>query len=222
MQTKINLRSKTSFFLAVICLFSHSSFSQAKEKFISKIYLQAEGGTATRSGLPVGFGLQAISKNNWTATISYHSINMEPKNIPADFNAGTTIILFIPIPQKQPSIDLKLLSFNMGRNYGVGKNTWITTEAGLSFVSGKKIDFSKNPNNQSTWLLIAGEIPSNYTYNEEKKKAIGAMLKADFNWAFASFAGLGAGVFTNINSIQSPLGFQFKLLFGNVGRSRKF
>ena len=54
---------------------------------------------------------------------------------------------------------------------------------------------------------------------EEKKKTMGAVLKADFNWAFASFAGLGGGAFANFNSIQSPIGFQIKLLVGKMNRT---
>ncbi len=50
---------------------------------------------------------------------------------------------------------------------------------------------------------------------------MGAMLKADVNWAFASFAGLGAGVFANFNSIQSLVGFQIKLIVGKMNRDKK-
>jgi hypothetical protein len=47
------------------------------------------------------------------------------------------------------------------------------------------------------------------------------MMKSDVNWAFSSFMGLGAGVFANVNSIQSPIGFHIKLLVGNMGREKK-
>jgi hypothetical protein len=50
---------------------------------------------------------------------------------------------------------------------------------------------------------------------------MGAMLKTDINWAFASFMGLGAGVFANFNSIQSPVGFQLKFIVGDIGREKK-
>jgi len=33
--------------------------------------------------------------------------------------------------------------------------------------------------------------------------------------------GLGCGVFANINSIQSPVGFQVKLIVGYMGREKK-
>ena len=47
------------------------------------------------------------------------------------------------------------------------------------------------------------------------------MVQADINWAFASFMGLGAGVYANINSIQSPVGFNMKLLVGKMRREKK-
>ena len=47
------------------------------------------------------------------------------------------------------------------------------------------------------------------------------MMQADINWAFASFMGVGAGVYANLNSIQSPIGFNIKLLVGKMGRERK-
>jgi len=41
----------------------------------------------------------------------------------------------------------------------------------------------------------------------ENKTTIGLMAKADLVWAFASFMELGCGVYGNLNSIRSPLGF---------------
>jgi hypothetical protein len=49
---------------------------------------------------------------------------------------------------------------------------------------------------------------------------MGVMLQADLNWAFSSFMGLGADVYTNINAVQSPIGFNVKLIFGKMGREK--
>ena len=46
-------------------------------------------------------------------------------------------------------------------------------------------------------------------------------MQADIDWAFASFMGIGAGVYANINSIQSPIGLQVKLIIGKMGRIKK-
>jgi len=47
------------------------------------------------------------------------------------------------------------------------------------------------------------------------------MLRADYNWAFLPFMGLGTGVFANFNSIQSPIGLQVKLMLGIMRRQSK-
>ena len=62
---------------------------------------------------------------------------------------------------------------------------------------------------------------ANYSVQKENKTTIGGVLKADFNWAFLPFAGLGAGVYANFNSIQSPVGFEIKLLIGKMNTKRK-
>ena len=94
---------------------------------------------------------------------------MEPKNLPGDYDPGYIVILFIPVPNKTPSTDLKVLSFTAGKYYKTGRKTWVTTEAGLSLVSGKQMKFSKS--SASSWTaIIVGEQPSNYTQTEEKEK----------------------------------------------------
>lgn len=216
----INIKSFIQATLLFIFIFVCSSiaFSQSKNTSLSKIYFQGGVGAASNKGIFSDLGVQAVLKNKWVTTLSYQSLDMEPKNLPGDYDPGYIVILFIPVPNKTPSTDLKVLSFTAGKYYKTGRKTWVTTEAGLSLVSGKQMKFSKS--SASSWTaIIVGEQPSNYTQTEEKKKTMGAVLKADFNWAFASFAGLGGGAFANFNSIQSPIGFQIKLLVGKMNRT---
>jgi hypothetical protein len=221
MTTKTKSLIKAIFLFGFIFFLLSATFGQAKETPFTKIYFEAGIGAAGKKGFVSNLGVQAVIKNSWTASVSYSSLDMEPNNTPSDYHPGYLIVLFFPIKEEKPSVDMKLLSFNIGKFYKAGRRPWFTTEAGLSFVSGKKMEFSKNPDNQATWLIIAGEQPSNYTYTEEKNTTMGAMLKADFNWAFSSFAGLGAGAFANLNSIQSPVGFQIKLILGKMNREKK-
>ena len=110
----------------------------------------------------------------------------------------------------------------MGKYFKGGRNTWFTTEAGLSAVNAKTIKFSSEEGSSIGIFPILGGRSSNYSFTDDgKKTTMGAMLKADFNWAFASFAGLGGGVFANINSIQSPVGFHIKLIVGKMNRDKK-
>jgi len=223
MKIKTNSAIQTTFCLLLSILLCSVSYSQATGKALTKIYLQGAIGGASHSGFVSELSVQGVIKNNWVATLSYHNIDMEPKNTPDDFDPGMAIVLFIPIPGEKPSVDMNLISLTMGKYFKGGRNTWFTAEGGLSAVSGKKINFSPNKQGSSTWIFpLIGETPANYVFTEEEKKTtMGAMLKADFNWAFSSFAGLGGGVFANINSIQSPVGFQIKLIVGKMNREKK-
>jgi hypothetical protein len=216
----IKIKSFIQATLLLIFIFVCFSIAQSQNTSPDKIYLQGGVGPASNKGFSGELGAQAVLKNKWVITLSYHSIDMDPKNLPGDYDPGYATIILIPIANKTPSTDLKVLSFTAGKYYKTGRKTWFTTEAGLSLVSGKKMKFAKS--NASSWtIIIVGEQPSNYTQTEENKTTMGAMLKADFNWAFASFAGLGGGVFGNFNSIQSPIGFQIKVILGKMNREKK-
>ena len=139
------------------------------KKHQKKIYLQAGLGATGHNGVFTDIGVQAVLKNNWTTSLSYNSIDMDPKNIPSDYDPGYTIVLFIPIENKTPSIDMKVLSFMVGKYYKGGRNTWFTTEGGLSLITAKELNFSKRPDDPSYNIILFGEKFSNYTYTEEKK-----------------------------------------------------
>jgi hypothetical protein len=220
MKQKTNCLNRTLSCLFFSLLLSTASFGQSKEGAFKKIYLQLGGGIASHNA-PFGeFGVQTLLSKNWVATFSYHEIDMEPKNLPADYHPGVAIVFFFPIEESMPSVDLKLYSVTAGKYFKTGRNTWFTTEAGLSLATGKKISFSRNTDPSGWNFLIIGEYPSNYITSEESKTSIGGMLKADINWAFSSIAGLGTGVFANVNSIQSAVGFEVKLTVGWMNRKK--
>jgi hypothetical protein len=87
-------------------------------------------------------------------------------------------------------------------------------------VNGEKASFQKTTSQDMGFLFFWGTT-SNYNSTIEKKSTVGGMLRADFNWAFCRFIGMGAGVFANFNSIQSPMGFNLKLSVGAMGRQKK-
>jgi hypothetical protein len=186
---------------------------------MNKFYLQAGTGWGTHEAASYDLGIQTILKNKWSATLSYQELSMTPKNQPADYQGETGYILFIPYTYEVDAT-MSLLSLTAGRYFKMGRNTWATTEAGLSYVSGEKVSF-QHSQITSTNVIIAASTSSNYTTTKENKSSVGFMMKTDVNWAFSSFMGLGAGFFANINSIQSPIGFHIKLLVGNMGREKK-
>ena len=223
MKIKTNNAIHTTFCLLLSLLLCSLSYSQATGKALTKIYLQSGVGGASHSGFVSEVSVQGVIKNNWVATLSYHNIDMEPKNLPSNFDAGMSMFFSIPIPGEKPNVDMHLISLTMGKYFKSGRNTWFTTEAGLSAVNAKNINFSPKDGSSSTGLFpLFGTRSSNYEFTEDgKKTTIGAMLKTDFNWAFSSLAGLGRGVFANINSIQSPVGFHIKLIIGKMNREKK-
>ena len=212
----------------LIFLFLYSPFTtmaQKKESAIKKVYLQAGAGANTIDGDNAEIGLQTIINNKWSATISYHSLSMKPKNLPSDYKPGTGTVLFVIPYSDEVVVNMDLFSLTAGKYFQTGKKSWITTEAGLSIVNGETASFQPTAVVTTTdpLALLFGMTgtTSNYITTVENKTSIGAMIRADYNWAFSRFFGLGAGVFANFNSIQSPVGFNLKLTMGWMGRKAK-
>ncbi|HET7899281.1 MAG TPA: hypothetical protein VFL47_16455, partial [Flavisolibacter sp.] len=55
----------------------------------------------------------------------------------------------------------------------------------------------------------------------QNKSGIGGMLRADLNWAFLPFMGIGAGGFAGFSSVESPVGFELKLMVGKMNIRKK-
>lgn len=220
------LKNSTTYRI-LIFLFLYSPFivmAQKNESAIKKVYLRAGAGGNTIAGDNAEIGLQTIINNKWSATISYHSLTMEPKNLPSDYKPGTgTILFFIPYSD-EVIVNMDLFSLTAGKYFQTGKKSWITTEAGLSIVNGEVASFQPTTSGSVDALgLLFGYTgtTSNYNTTIENKTSIGAMIRADYNWAFSRFFGLGAGVFANFNSIQSPIGFNLKLTMGMMRKKVK-
>ena len=200
--------------LLLLFAFATASFSQTKETSVKKIYLQAATGISNHSGFFYEAGIQAMLKNNWVTTFSFHGIEMNPKNLPSDYEQGYVYLIF-PFYDQFPVTKMNLFSFTAGKFFETGRKIWFTTEAGFSIVFGETMSFSKQP---VVWEGLHKS--SNYSVKKENKTTIGGMLKADFNWAILRFLGLGAGVFANFNSLQSPVGFHVKLMVGKLNLKR--
>src|SRR5215213_6789673 len=101
------MKIKTDNAITTLCLLfsillSSVSYSQATGKELTKIYLQGAVGGASHSGFVSELSVQGVIKNNWVASLSYHNIDMEPKNLPDDFEPGMAIAFLIPIPGEKP------------------------------------------------------------------------------------------------------------------------
>ena len=214
--------------LVIVFLISLNRATAQSGNTITKFYLQGamRGGTFNHFNSEVS--LQAVLKNKWSLSLSYQTLEeMKPNNIPNDYipAKGNGEFLFIPYSYtgSVDNVNMKLVSLTGGRYFKLGRNTWATTEVGLSYVQGQKTKFNSIPiTTGSTYYLIGWKnyTTSNYETTVENKTTIGLMGKADVNWAFASFMGIGCGVYGNLNSIQSPMGFHVKLMVGLMGREK--
>ncbi len=191
---------------------------QTSSNTFMKLYIDGGTGVANYHGIYQQFGLKGVFKNSWMAGISYYNIEMDPRNLPSDYTAGATTVLIVPIPDEMPTVKMMLINFTGGKFFPLGKKTWFTTEAGISIVTGDVLEFKPQAVSEE-W----DHISSNYSTTEKSKTTVGGIIKADFTWAITRHFGLGVGAFGNVNSIQSPVGFEFKFLFGalrgkNVGK----
>ena len=201
--------------LALLCASSIVAFCQEQAKPLKRMYFQASAGPTTQNGFATELGVQAIFKSNWTVTFAYNNIEVDPKSLPGDYKPGYTLLLIFPLPDEYPSASMSAISLTGGKCFAVGRNKWFIAEAGLSFVNGEQFTFVRQPIVDD--LLY---VSSNYAVTKEKKSSIGGMLKADINWAFSRYVGLGLGTFANFNSIQSPVGYKLKLIIGWMDRQR--
>ena len=216
----IIMRKSISRILTVLVIFQFvcnlESKSQVTEKPLTKLYLELATGPTTNNGTYGALGLQGILKNNWVATVSYQHLDINPKNLPSDYEQGYTLILIFPLPDEMPTANMNMISFTGGKRFGSGRKVWFTTEAGLSVISGDEFSFTKQTVENHDFYTT-----SNYQVKKEAKTTIGAMLKADFNWAFTPYVGLGAGAFVNFSSMQTPVGGQIKLIVGWLNTKKK-
>jgi hypothetical protein len=196
--------------IALLLAFAMTSFAQSKETTFKKFYMDLGTGFASHNGiLALEFAATAVLNNNWTASISYSLLDMNPKNLPADYESGYTLVILFPVPDAMPSVKLHLVNLNAGKLFALGRKTWVTTQAGLSIGSGQKMTFTAQQVEEHGL-----HFSSNYSSTSKSQTAIGGALKADFNWAIIPYLGIGVGAFANVNSVQSAAGGEIKLIFG--------
>src|SRR6186997_1948351 len=101
----MNRTNKTPINRIFLCIMSLAFIITAsgQTKTMNKFYLQAGAGGGTHEAASYDLGIQSIFKNKWSATLSYHEFDMDPKNLPSDYEPETVIILFFPfnIPFQQ-------------------------------------------------------------------------------------------------------------------------
>ena len=192
-------------FLVVLLISTGSSLFAQDGKLLRKFFAEVGTGSANHKGAAYQMGLRSAWKNSWMVSASYYGFEMKPENLPSDFDGG--IVLLFPLTAQDPSPIVHVSMFNLtgGRIFELGRKFWVTTEAGVSVVSGEKMSFVSQP------VVNSG---SNYHTTRDSHKTIGAIMRADISWAFLRWLGLSAGFYGTINSVQSPIGMELKLVGG--------
>ena len=203
---------KKLLFLLLSFLATCSLNAQDKPTGITKFYVDAGAGLASHNGGFVTLGGTAVLQHNWLASLSYYNVDMNPKNLPSDYQPDITFYLF---SDGIPSVKMTMVNFTGGKLFHLGRKTWITAEAGLSFVSGEELQFTSRP--AVGWI----DLGANYSTQPTRQNTVGGMLRTDFNWAFTPYLGLSVGGFVNMNSIQSPVGVEVKLIAGWLNTKKK-
>jgi len=192
---------------------------QQKKSSSTRIFLETGGGGGTHKSEAYLLGLKTSFKDKWGLGLSYMGLNMTPANLPSDYIPGSGYFLIFGY-QDDLKVNMDLVTFSMSKDYRLDKTLWGSTSAGISYVNGDKLSYQKTQVTTSD-IYIAGSTSSNYNITREKKSATGFMLQTDVNIALTPFLGMGGGFFANFNSIQSTIGFEAKLLLGNLGIGKR-
>lgn len=206
---------RPGFFLSIFLLVMMAPANAQTTKKLSKLYLEGGFGGGSYESFESELGARAVFNNKWSLSMAYMYSEMTPKNEPGDYQPETGVILIIPYTYSVTT-EMSFLNLTAGRCFKLSRSVWSTMEAGLSYVQGDKISYQKQEVFPS--ILITN---SNYATHKEAVNGLGLVLQADINWAFCPFAGLGVGVYSNLNTIQSPVGINLKLIVGKMGRDKK-
>ena len=190
--------------------------AQTKKNSLTKFYLETGGGPTSHKGIFAAFGVNAILNNKWIVSAAHYNLNMNPKNLPSDYQRGLTILLVLPFPDEMPSVKMNMINITAGRFFQTGRKSWWITEAGLSVLKGESISFTKQAADYQLFYMS-----SNYSTTKQSQTTMGCQLKTSFTWAFTRHVGINLGAFANTNSIQSSAGLEFKLMVGWLNSATK-
>jgi hypothetical protein len=203
--------------LVAIAFFA-TTCAEAQSDYDFKRFTASFGvGPANRKGIVGSVEAQGVFNNNLVVSLYYHSVSADAKNEPADYQRGSFGTIFGKFADGYYPQNMNIFSATAGKFFRWDRNVWLTTEAGFSFVTGYEHEFTRQPVETDFW----GFTSSNYKVTRENISGIGGVVKADITCGFASFAGVGFGVFANINSVQSVVGGELKLVLGWMNRERK-
>src|SRR5690242_1204665 len=175
---------------------------------LKTLYLEFGGGPCSSDGGFYQFSITFSVRKNWVGSISFYLFKLIPDNLPDDFKPGHEFSgIAFGKKVNWPKRNIGALNFTAGKKFSLVKNVFATMQTGLSIGGGEEISYKSQ--------TVTGT-SSNYSITKKSTGLIGGLLKADLNFAFASWLGLGFGCIYSFNSIQSAIGPEFKLLLGKM------
>ena len=200
--------------LISLLLVASPSFGQPDQKAIRKIYAQMAVGPTVLGGHLTNFGIQTVLKKNGTLSFSFQDFREPTMEMDVIFNwpdwmPGRPYPLGALIYQKT-FYRVTVYSATAGKCYELGKSVWFTSEAGVSVAKDEQVTIQ--------WGEIGPGVYTPFPPERETHITAGGLFRADLNWAFSSFAGLGIGAFVWINTLQSHAGMEIKLMGGLLKR----
>ncbi len=214
--------------LCIISLMTTNAQAQQKAGFkLRRAYM--ESSLVTNFGSTTGgkFGLEAIFDNKWVFSAEIQGGSMDSKNLPKDYQAGTTYLFTVPFSNATPTDEFNSYALNVGRVITKPSDrAWIVAKAGLSYTSIDETQYARNTSpttvaDYGIFGLFIAENSSNYSHTTVKKSTVGLPLALTLHANLSRYVGVLAGIKANINPVRSNIGVEMGLAFGLMRPSRK-
>lgn len=206
------------------------SYSQPKSP-VSKLYANLSGimkPQKVQMGSGTEAGISLVVRNKLSISFSRHAMNINPSNLPGDFEPGHKdgVAFFFPYsgPDLDPSVNCEIYSLTIGRHFPLGKKSWFQLEGGPSFITGDKASFRKQSVTSGYTNYFLGYdnyTTSNYTMTTERKQGLGLLMRADIQHAISRHIAIGFTIAAETSSVQSPVFMEIRMLGGHLGLPKK-
>lgn len=159
-----------------------------------------------------GVHLNYIHKQKLSLQIGYYDLQRKDPSRPGDFSGG--VVSAFSLGKSNPKDKLKSYSFLVGKILpykGYQKARW-NLRAGLTYSSFKEpINYIE---------IDSGLLGANYTFEYEKSKMFGVIIKPELEIAIFKNIGTGIAGIVSYNEKTIHVGLELVFKFGMVGASK--
>ena len=190
------------FVAALIFLCSNYTAAQSNEP-----YIYGELGSGNGNFRIEKAAINAIFCNNNIISLNYYFTERMAPNAPADFQWGNSIMDGYSSPQS-----LSVYGISYGKVFFTRYHYLrFTAKGGLTEGS------VSTPTDYQLHQSIMGNY---YSYSFHKDYVTGIVLEPTLEWVWGSGFGLSFGLYSNLNTISSVIGFDVCMIFGKVSSRR--